>query len=173
MGHHPEIQHLVAAVALCPPPSSVAVPAAGSGTVSVPGTLAPKAQSCTGVENPAQPQKTSKTRVLTLFTLHPGGMPACSRWLSGAIPPEPNAPNPPAPRPGCQPHHYTIRSSPKNIKNPRNNTFYALNHTLCSGLRLSETSRSARIVASHPDATWGPFVPSVHWTPQTHRKSPK
>ena len=88
-------------------------------------------------------------------------MPACSRWLSGAIPPEPNAPNPPAPRPGRQPHQYSIRPSPKNIKNPRNNTFYALNHTLCSGLRLSETSRSARIVASHPDATWGPFVPSV------------
>jgi len=106
-------------------------------------------------------------------SLHPGGMSACSRWLSGAIPPEPNAPNPPAPRPGCQSHHYSIRPSPKNIKNPRNNTFYALNHTLCSGLRLSETSRSARIVASHPDATWGPFVPSVHWTPQTHRKSPK
>ena len=111
MGHHPEIQHLVAAVALCPPPSSVAVPAAGSGTISVPGTLAPKAQSCTGVENPAQPQKTSKTRVLTLFTLHPGGMPACSRWLSGAIPPEPNASNPPAPRQGCQPNHQAIHTS--------------------------------------------------------------
>ena len=122
---------------------------------------------------PLDTANSSKIPEITLLTLHPGGMPACSRWLSGAIPPEPNAPNPPAPRPGCQSHHYSIRPSPKNIKNPRNNTFYALNHTLCSGLRLSETSRSARIVASHPDATWGPFVPSVHWTPQTHRKSPK
>jgi len=139
MGHHPEIQHLVAAVALCPPPSSVAVPAAGSGTVSVPGTLAPKAQSCTGVENPAQPQKTIKNREITLFTPHRAGMPACSRWLSGAIPPEPNAPNPPAPRPGCQLHQYTIGlSAPakpmlldetlKTIKNPRNNTFYTMKH---------------------------------------------
>ena len=111
--------------------------------------------------NPVSSPKNIKNREITLFTPHRAGMPACSRWLSGAKPPEPIAPNPPAPRPGCQPHHYTIRSSPKNIKNPRNNTFYALNHTLCSGLRLSETSRSARIVASHPDATWGPFVPSV------------
>ena len=134
MGHHPEIQHLVAAVALCPPPSSVAVPAAGSGTVSVPGTLAPKAQSCTGVENPAQPQKTSKTRVLTLFTLHPGGMPACSRWLSGAIPPEPYAPNPPHPGRGAS--RTIIPSIHPSFPMPSPSKLLLLRNTLCKCLVL-------------------------------------
>ena len=75
---------------------------------------------------------------------HPGGMPACSRWWSGAIPPDP-APQTPALRQECQPSlrlplgarnpriakptvcgRQNAHRQPKNSKNPRNNTFYAL-----------------------------------------------
>ncbi len=38
--------------------------------------------------------------------LHPGGMPAISRWLSAATPPEMKPPTN-APRPGCQPRGIT------------------------------------------------------------------
>jgi len=78
-------------------------------------------------------------------SLHPGGMSACSRWLSGAIPPEPNAPNPPAPRQGCQPNHYPHSlfqararwyKTAKPSKKPRNITFITVKHPVTQPSRL-------------------------------------
>ena len=116
--------------------------------------------------NPVSSPKNIKNREITLFTPHRAGMPACSRWLSGAIPPDPNAANSPAPRPGCQPHQYppirtagACRRNPKSIKKPRNNTF--LHHETAhpetferTGVRAAIGIRDSRVFRCrhHPNS---------------------
>ena len=115
---------------------------------------------------PLDTANSSKIPQITLFAPHPAGMPACSRWLSGAIPPDPNAANSPAPRPGCQPHQYppirtagACRRNPKSIKKPRNNTF--LHHETAhpetferTGVRAAIGIRDSRVFRCrhHPNS---------------------
>ena len=116
---------------------------------------APRAQSILASQPPAQPLsgRSPSARVsscpnrilgrsLMIPPLHPGGMPACSRWLSEATPPEPRAPESrtpagvPAPFMHLGPRNprvasptmrfQTPASSQKDLKNPRNNTCYIL-----------------------------------------------
>ena len=68
-------------------------------------------------------------------------MSACSRWLSGAIPPEPYAPNPPAPRQECQPNHYTIHPS---FPMPSPSKLLLLRNTLCKCLLLQHVTFAAK-----------------------------
>jgi len=57
---------------------------------------------------------------------HPSGMPACSRWLSGATPPEPSAPE--SRTPAGVPAHHPSPASSSASKTPAITLFTRLNH---------------------------------------------
>jgi len=97
---------------------------------------------------------------------HPGGMPACSRWLSEAIPPEspPAASGTPAgvPAPTLLPGNPSPAPSlnrpvscPFMGKNPRNNTFIILKSQIC---KLKSHPQPARATGGGRSRAATPFA---------------